>query len=229
MIRRSLVAPTIILLLALTGCFGSGGGAEGGAVVRTVLHMDNYAAVATGADEFVNIWGRSPSATELDRTIAAAGQASSLGFKIPAATGSASAAQAFLEQYRTSTADVVTLVGHNDDGVFRFADGSPLPLNELADAGGPPVAMISCNSMSYADGQSVGIPSAITFTVAYAAQAKFAAKLAARQTVPTVGELQSLLTESAAEAANESGAVLKYTVFGVGASGAGIAIWQEIR
>ena len=67
------------------------------------------------------------------------------------------------------------------------------------------MAVISCNSMRYADGQAVGIPSAITFTVAYAVQAKFATKLAAFQTVPTVADLQSMLISSADEAAEGSG------------------------
>lgn len=220
--RRYPAGLILILLFSIAGCGG------GGTASRTVLHLENYAAVATRADEFRNIWGQSPTATELNKAIVAAGQASELGFKVPAATQVRTAAESFFEQYRTSTADVVTLVGHNDEGTFRFADGSPLSLSELSSAGGPPVAMISCNSMTYANGQAVGVPSAITFTVAYATQAKFAAKLASRESVPTASELQSMLIESLDEAATESGARVKYVVFAVGTGGGGIAIWQEL-
>lgn len=223
--RRYPAALILILLFSLAACGGGGGGT----VSRTALHLEKYAAVATGADDFRNIWGQAPTANELDKAIKAAGQASKLGFKVPAATQVRTAAKSFLEEYRTSTADVVTLVGHNDSGTFRFADGSPLSLSELSSAGGPPVAMISCNSMTYANGQAVGVPSAITFTVAYATQAKFAAKLASRESVPAASELQSMLLESLNEAATESGARMKYAVFGVGTGGAGIATWQELQ
>lgn len=222
--RRYPAALILLLLFSLAACGGTGGTAA-----RTGLRLEKYAAVATGAEDFRNIWGKTPTATELDKAIKAAGQAADLGFQIPAATQAQTAAESFLANYRTSTADVVTLVGHNDNGTFRFADSSPLALSELSSAGGPPVAMISCNSLTYANGQAVGVPSAITFTVAYATQAKFAAKLASRESVPTVAELQAMLIESLTEAANESRAPMKYAVFGVGAGGAGIATWQQLR
>ncbi len=223
--RRYLAVLIAILLLSIAACGGGGGG---GPVARTALQLEKFAAVANGADEFRNIWGRSPSATELDKALAAAGRAPEMGFHVPVATQARSAAESFLEQYRTSSADVVTLVGHNDGGTFRFADGSPLSFSELSFAGGPPVALISCNSMTYANGQAVGVPSAITFTVAYATEAKFAARLTSRTSVPTVPELQSMLVESLEEAAAESGVQMKYVVFGVGTVGGGIAVWQQV-
>ncbi len=88
--------------------------------------------------------------------------------------------------------------------------------------------MISCNSMTYANGQAVGIPSAITFTVAYSTQTKLAGKIAERTSVPTGSELQQLLIDSLNEASAESGVQMKYVVFGVGTTGGGIAVWQQL-
>ncbi len=93
---------------------------------------------------------------------------------------------------------------------------------------GPPIAMISCNSMTYANGQAFGVPSAITFTVAYATEANFAAKLALHESVPAVPELQAMLVEALNEAVSEANTQLKYVAFTVGAGGTGIAIWQEV-
>lgn len=225
------------LLLGLVA--SCGGGASGGAKVSAAvvprpppITVQKFAATVDDAAGFGNVWKRAPrSAGELGKVTSASRKAESLGYRIPVASGTRTAANDFLRRYNESTADVVTLVGHNDNGLFRFADGSWVQLSTLGNPNRPMVAMVSCDSIEYANGQAIGLPSAVTYTIAYATENKFANRIAQLPWLPSKDVLQQMLIQSLDEAAREHQVAIKYRIAaGVGVSLTapfGIAIYQE--
>ena len=138
----------------------------------------------------------------------------------------ADAAQSFQAALRSSTSDVVTVVGHNDDGQLRFVDGSLLPLSELGDVG-PMVAMISCDAARYANGNAAGVlPSTVTLDAAVAIEQELISLLNALDTSPDLATLQQLMDQSTRTVLEGRPELWSYRVTVAGAGAATVGIWQ---
>jgi hypothetical protein len=189
------------------------------------------ASVARNAEEARNIWqGKQFSQRLLSQTISAAEKAPSLGVQLINASGrETSAAQVFDRRIADSPAAVITLVGHNAGGFFRFPDGSYTDLRALGQARRP-IVMISCNSLVYANGTSAGLPGPVALTVAFTVQTRFTEKLQALGYVPSQTEMQAMLVSSVEEIAKERREGILYTAGAIGGTGTltGLVIWQKV-
>ncbi len=196
------------------------------AVKSTILKLEQYAAVAYSSAEHHNIWGEA-SPAGLSKIIKSAGEASDRGYQIIESTKTVTAAQNFLQNYQNSNADVLTLVGHNDNGTFKFGDKSSFLLKDLGNDDGPVVAILSCESSKFANGKSIGLPTEITFSVAYATGERFSSKIQQLPTLPNHVVLQQMLVDSLNEVMHEKNVRIAYQSLGsVGVGVVGIAVWQ---
>ena len=209
------VSATALLTLTMAGCGGGG-------PAKTAIAIEKFAAVAVDERQVVNIWGKEQaSAKTVAQATAAAREAPGLGYKTIEFTATRTAADVWLQQYRESSAGVVVLVGHNNNGQFRFADGSAVNLKTVGDQGGPPIALLSCDSDRFANGQSVGVIGDVSFPLAWDTERRFAEKLALKEVVPSNSDLQALLTASLDEAARAK----KVKVYAAGGSiGSGVVV-----
>jgi hypothetical protein len=221
-----------ILLVALLVVVGCGGGARVGAragAEAVAVKMQRFVSAASDAADYENIWGRLPSAGQLTRSRQALNEALGAGLTQIRATGGSTDAQQFVAAYRSSSSDVITLVGHNEGSAFRFPDGSAVDLRGIGLQRGPVLALVSCNSATYANGQSVGLPTAVTLELAFDVEQRFAAKVQGLALAPTPADAQLLLVGALNEAGAQRTETFKYVAIGGGVAGGsvvGVAIWQ---
>ena len=226
--RANSAASVLILLLVLltTGCGGGGGSTSG----RVASNIQRLVATADEVAEYNNIWGKIPTAGQQRRQSAILDDATSQGLTALRSTPTRTASEQFLDLYQSTSADIVTLVGHNDGGIFRFPDASWVDLREVGGDGGPIIALISCDSAVYASGQAVGLPTPVTIELAVDVEQRFVTKVGALQALPSVAEAERLLVEALSEAADARAERFVYmTLTGVGSGVvAGISIHEVV-
>lgn len=125
------------------------------------------------ADDFKGVWGRVPkSQFELDQAVNATRTAQSRGYRVifpqPKITMRDMLRNEYIEATKQGAA-AFALVGHNQKGFFRFADGTGWNLATVASwegGGGPVPVLLSCQSKVWAlNGQAVTISDDITYGV----------------------------------------------------------------
>lgn len=140
------------------------------------------------------------------------------------------AADSFMSKFQTSTADVITLVGHNDHGTFKFPDGSSITLSDLG-SGGPSIALISCGSAFYANGRAVGLPSEVTLDAAADIESAFVAAVNQLDGAVDVTQLRVLLNSATREVLTSRTEKLRYTFVVAGGGTVAVSItvivWEQ--
>lgn len=192
-----------------------------------------FASVPEDSTAFGRIFGHEPTAAQASDISRILSEGRSSGLTIVRSdTGAGTLAQQFLDRYHgaPSGSQVFTLVGHNAGGQFRFADGSPMDLTQLGDQSDKLIAVISCESGAFVNGNAIGIPTRLTYTVAYRAETNFVARvrlLAKLGVLPSHDEAQRALESALNDAASGVGVQVRWTAVAVGSGGvAAIAIWQ---
>lgn len=224
---RKIVA-AIVLSCLVTSC-GIGGpvAQEAGNAAKT-FKSQRFISLAENTSEFQKIFGRQPKAREVTEIEENLSKAQSQGVTVvkPAA---ADAATEFLNAYRNSTADVVTIVGHNQGGQLFFGDGTAVPLQNLAnDPSRPYLVVISCQSSQYAmGGQAVGIPIDVGYPIARRTEALFLEAVQqldepARRDLATLQQELDNALNTAITQSNVRPTV--YAIAGVGSAGIGLSI-----
>ena len=193
---------------------------------KLAVRVASFASVARTAEEAKNIWQKDFNTRLLSETTSAAEIAPSLGVHLVTSTGSETGEQAFTRLLSESSADVVTLVGHNQGGYFRFPDGTYIDLQTLGQSE-KLIAMISCNSIQYANGSSAGLPGYVGLDVAFTVQSRLTAKVQSLSYSPDVAEVQGMLVATLNEVASERSVRIRYSLAG-GGTIAGITIWQVL-
>ena len=134
--------------------------------------------------------------------------------------GSIQMADDFLHTYESSEYGALTLIGHNDSGVFYFTDGSSVNLTQIPANEATTLAIISCNSSEYSDNYA-GLPTLVTYSIAYRTAQLYKEKISSfSDQVLTLELSQSLLTEAHNRARIENGlriAAPPALIVGVGA------------
>lgn len=215
MVRRLLV---VALLLVAVGC--GGGATTGGQLVK------RYASVAQTADDYARIFDRPPSAAQNGQIPDVLGKARAGGFAVALPSGGATAAQVLRAEFGAQRSGFVVVVGHNEGGSLRFADGSRLALADL-DGGGAVLVAISCDSSRYVSGASIGLPTRLTYDVAFLTERKFSqgvtetTSLAAARTLLDTAFLEAVRELKAAKVRR-----VALTGSGVSVPAIGISIYQ---
>lgn len=214
----------VALLLVLAGACGG----TGGQVARTgtKVVVSRFVSAADDAAEYELIWGRQPSQGLLSRDRALLQSLDDSVVRV-APRADATAAETFVDYYQRSADDVITLTGHNEAGIFRFPDGSWVDIGALG-SGGPPIAIISCESAKYASGQAVGLPSVLTLTVAADIERTFVQRVSDLNAAPSVAQLKRLLEDSADEMTDgqEGTWIAVAVVGGTSATVVTLLVWQ---
>lgn len=136
-----------------------------------------FASVADDADGFARVFGRQPTAAEAGafrRTIDDALGRGLVVLQQSSAGSMADEVVARLQQPATGPR-VFTLVGHNAGGQLRFPDGSGLDIGMLSVRTDDVGAVLACNSAEYVDGSVVGLPTTLSYEVAFATEQRFIA------------------------------------------------------
>lgn len=167
MTRACGVGAGFVLAVTAAACAGGSGVARGGgAVVRNVPEIDRFIVAASSPAEYRGIWGQAPTQRQLRQSLSALSAVEGAVVRVRPPVGM-TAAESWLRAYRSSSASVVTLVGHNEAGVFRFADGSGVSLGELGGGTGPLVVVFSCDAAKSVTGRTVGtVPEVVTLLAA---------------------------------------------------------------
>lgn len=202
-LRVAALAVTLALILMATTACGGGGGSGSKVVARAALNVEPYVARANNAKEFQLIWGAKRSVRQEDAISRLMNDARGLGMTTLRPTQTSAASDVFLSRHQKSSSDLITLVGHNSEGTFKFPDGSPVDLRALGGPGKPLIALISCDPDQFANGAAVGVPTPITIEVALLAEQKFVARVNSLNAAPDVAKTQQLPMESLVEVANE--------------------------
>jgi hypothetical protein len=226
--RRSPALFVLALSLVANAC----GGNKAPAARRVALEFERLAALPSTADEFAGIFKRQPTASQLAATRAAATRAQQAGVQLlPALAASGTVADFVVERLRNPFGPkVLTLIGHNEGGLFRFADGSSIALNQLPTLapGKLPVA-ISCESARYSSGLQLGFASPITVQVAQLTESLFVGRLnalAQEGQAITPAAAQAQLEAALAEAVHQ---LRVETIVKVATPGVvGVAIWENV-
>jgi hypothetical protein len=224
-VRAAIVLALVAAVLA--GCGSSGGGTKSAlkAAARYFsgpvdeLQFQGMFNLKRGTKNFEKL---------LEDALGGTREAEQRGMQVllPAAQLTATLADDFLTKLRGYTSGVVTLIGHNDEGRFYFADRSWVGVDALAAAsGGARVAIISCESARYASGLSLGVPSKLSYEVAHRTEAKFLARLENLTEDSSNADLQAALTGAFNDAVFEmkAGRAIKGAAV-AGVTGAGITI-----
>jgi len=229
--KSVIITMTAVTLLTLVACKGGGGGGGGGAGKAAVRAIKRYVSVARNGDEFARIFERSPTAGQeatISKTFAKAETTGRTALR--ASVANESVAQEFLREYRSTPRDgLITLVGHNAGGTFRFADGSTIDLGKLGSSDGSLVAVVSCESARFVDGRAVGIPTDVTYDVAYRTEQKFSEQVAGSPSLSR-SEAQQYLESALADAVRELRVegFYKTAVIGGGTGVVGVSIYQYV-
>lgn len=217
----------IVLTVAALVAAGCGGAPTSGGQ-RAALTLERFISGPQNAADYKAIWGKVPGAGQQQRDQSVlAGLSSDITRLAPAAGNTA--ADTFTASLKSSDAAVVTVIGHNDGGFLRLADGSGVPLSELGGVG-PLVAMISCDAARYASNNAVGIlPSTVTLSVAVQIERTLTSRLQQLNSRPDVAQLKQLLDESTRSVLEPDPNYWGYAlaVTGTGTAGtATVRIWQ---
>jgi hypothetical protein len=126
------------------------------------------------AEDFKGIWGQLPkSQNVLDEALNATRVAQSRGYRVIFPSVGLAMRDALRNEYAQATTEgaaAFALVGHNENGFFRFADGTGWDLSDIAawqSGGGPIPVLLSCQSKVFAlkYGQVVTVSDDITYGV----------------------------------------------------------------
>lgn len=198
------IVPLVVAVL-LAGCGGGGvvsGG--GGGTTRQLVTLERFIVAADDVQEYRGIWGTQPSQRQLRENQGVLRTADEL-LRVPTPTSS-TAAQSWVEAYQASAADVVTLVGHNEEGAFRFADGSSVDLQSLGQTSGPALVVISCDAARNSQNQVVGtVPEFVTLTAAVEIERRVAAAVADGGS-STTSQLEVVVDDATTEVLAENSA-----------------------
>lgn len=218
----------LVLALFLVACGGSASTVEKGvAKVAKAVVAERYASVADDAAGYQKIFHAPPNARQEAQIEENLSKANQQGLTV-LRPSSSSMADAFLTAYQTSSADVITVVGHNSKGTFMFNDGTSLQLPRLGQPGRPILALISCDSERYVQGQSVGLPTEVTIPIAYRTEQLFLDRFrtlddADRRDISVVqAELVAALDEAVRE---RNVKIATYTLSATGAGVVGVSIY----
>ncbi len=216
-----------VLTFYLAACAGGGGVVPKAAKALT---SQRFVSVAENASQYKQIFGELPNVSQEAAIEKNLSRAEQQGMTIVRPATSTAAVE-FQRSYQQSSADVITLVGHNDKGSFKFSDGSSLPLSQVPSSPTLPVlAVISCESARTIQGHAVGLPTEITYAIAFRTEELFLQRMSAvdensRRDLPTVQrELEAALDEAVAE---RNVRIAKYALVGTGSAGVvGVSIYQ---
>ena len=188
--RATGAAAAAALVAATAACGGSPAQGPGRDVVRS-LSVARFATAADNETQYLKIWKKPPTQTQLNQNRKFLQNLNDDVVRVlPEAN--VSAAQSWLDSYRTSVDDVVTLIGHNDGTAFRFSDGSYVELSVLEQVNGPPLAFLSCDSYT-AGGQIAGVPGKLTLAMAASMEQRIVAAVADLDEAPTREHLRDLI------------------------------------
>lgn len=221
------VTTALALVLFLAACGGGGGTATS---AGKALTSQRFVSVAENAGEYKQIFGKLPTTSQESAISKILAQAKQQGLTIVRPAGSKAAAE-FESAYLQSSADVITLVGHNKQGLFKFSDGSYFPLDQIRPSDDVPVlAVISCESAPIVEGYAVGLPTEVTYAIAFRTEEVFLQRLNAldessRRDLPTLQvELEAALDVAVIE---RNVKVFKYALVGTGSGTVvGVSIYQ---
>jgi len=154
---------------------------------------------------------------------------SKFGLTLLEFSGSVSMADDLGQKLLAADSGIVTLIGHNENGLLKLKDGSGLVLAGLGTrTGGAKVAVIACNSLDDVTKSAAGIATDIEYEVAFATEARFLEKAAQFDESTPVAQLQSILDDALAEVLSErqfkERIVVGTVVAGVCGGGVSIAI-----
>lgn len=214
----------VLALVVLASCGGTRQATSGGGQ-RVAASVQRFISSPANESDYLAIWGELPSAglQQRDRS-ALAGLASDITKVAP--SGASDAASVFRASVENSTADVVTVIGHNDGGQLKFPDGTAVSLSELGGVG-PLVAMISCDAARFNNGNAVGIlPSSVTLQSAVQIEQALHARLKELPSPPDLTTLQRLLDESTYSVLDARPELWNYSVASVGGGAVAVGIWQ---
>jgi lysophospholipase L1-like esterase len=201
--------------------------------IKPVLQraVKGYASVPSTPEEFRAMWRTDAGAGQVSRAIGSASRADDVGLIAVRPRGGTAAADVFLRDYVATTPDqVVILVGHNDQGIFAFPDGSSVDLAAMRTDARGVLAVVSCSSVRYADGRYAGVPVDLAYDYAYKIQTRFRERIRALDagTTVTVETAQLELNLAMADVADARTRQIAIAVGGAGlatTSGAGITIY----
>ncbi|MDF1605030.1 hypothetical protein [Nocardioides sp. YIM 152315] len=194
---EALRAWTALLLAAVVLAAASACGGSTPRTAAATIRAARFISAADSAAEYEAIWAAKPTAGRLRRDRATLAHVDTDVVRVVASSGT-SAADTFVDGYRSSSADVVTVIGHNEGGLLKFADGSSVPLWDLG-VGGKPIALISCSSAAYARGQAVGLPDPVALATAVRIEQALTARVSQLEEAPTAAQLKDLLVTVALE------------------------------
>jgi hypothetical protein len=164
----------LIVALAISGCRRP---PNPEAAEQATIAFKRFAAVGESADDFPRIFrNRKATAARVRDFTNARPTAQTKGFTLLIRSENESnIAETFLAQYRqAASGQIFTLVGHNEGGIFRFRDGSWLNLNLIGQNDTDKlIAVISCESGRFVQGQAVGVPSDTTYNIAFSTEERF--------------------------------------------------------
>ena len=199
------------------------GGAGGGTVAAKSVAVKLFASVGDDTRSLEKIFHRSPtnplSQKEFSDARGAFKQATSNGFEIFAGTSRPTTIAAqVLETINQTASGLVVLVGHNENGSIYFRDGSGVAITSIQNPPGGFTAILSCSSLVGMQ-DALGIPTELSYTIAFDTGRRFQSALRARGNLDglTRQAAQDLLTSSFNSAKQARGTKLVV----LGASGAG--------
>lgn len=131
-------------------------------VVRAKPSVGVFSSAAENADEFFLSRGRKPKWWERPdiNTTKRMLNPLELAARGVVASGDRSK-QGFMDFVESTEEQLIIVIGHNDTGLFYFADGSSLPLKEMASLitrKGKRYCFLSCVARKYVSGPAVEIP-----------------------------------------------------------------------
>ena len=167
-----LAAAAVAVALALSACSGSTATRAANVGARLIIGAED-------ASQFAAVFG-DDAVRDADELVAAAqalakGERGGLTIVRP---GTGTAAESALDALTSSKAAVATVIGHNEEGVLRFPDGSGLIIANLP-VDGPKIAVISCSSQKYVNGNAVGLTMDLNYSIALRTEQLFTERVAA--------------------------------------------------
>jgi hypothetical protein len=220
---RSLLIVVVSGILTASACLPSADNAA--PVVNSTIKR--FASVPKDVSEYRSVFGKPPSGAQRADIESTYQEAGTRGLQVLARTDESSIAEKFIVEYQSGGAQFATLVGHNEGGVFRFADGSGVNLDALGGEGYPLLAVISCESGQYVNGTAVGIPSRLTFQIAYATEQRYTQRVRQLRSL-SPAEARDILEASLREAVAASNVrvTIRFTAIGGGVGVVGFSIYQ---
>jgi hypothetical protein len=124
-------------------------------------------AAPADAAQFSRVFGRPASAADSARITSDLSAVRRAGFQLPTVASGrtgVSETDAYRYQYENSSGTLFHLLGHNENGTFKFPDGSTRNIDSLKNPNNMYIAM-SCHSSDFVNPEAgVGMDRAIDFT-----------------------------------------------------------------